>query len=143
MPRKPQRSDQDFSDEIQSHIQIEADRLMADGMDRDAAFAAARRAFGNLTKSQERFHESIHWMWLEHLQKYVLYSFRQMRNSPIATVAIILSLGLGIGATTAIFSLADQALVRALRLKILPTSFRLNGTAGLWEMPWPTWVSAV
>jgi len=46
MLKKPNRSDEDFSDEIQAHIEIEADRLVAEGMDRADALAAARRAFG-------------------------------------------------------------------------------------------------
>ena len=97
MTRKRRRSDQDFSDEVQSHIQLEADRLMAEGMEREAALAAARRAFGNVTASCERFYESSHWMWLDRLTRDVRYGLRQLRSSPISTAAIIVSLALGIG----------------------------------------------
>jgi predicted permease len=114
MFRKLQRTDQDFEEEIQAHLQIEADRLMADGMSRVDAMAAARRTFGNVTSSREQFYESGRWMWLDHLTADVRYALRQVRSSPGTTATIVLSLALGIGVNTAIFSLADQALVRVL-----------------------------
>ncbi|MBI1355378.1 MAG: FtsX-like permease family protein [Acidobacteria bacterium] len=109
---KPQRRrDEDFSEEIQSHIQIEADRLIAEeGMSSAAALAAARRAFGNVTSHRERFYESSRWMWLDSFLRGGRQAVRQLRTSPATTAIIILSLALGIGATTAIFSLADQAI---------------------------------
>ena len=69
MSRKPRRDDPDFHEEVNSHIQLEADRLVAEGMDPDAALAQARRAFGNVTHSQERFYESRRWMWLDTLKR--------------------------------------------------------------------------
>jgi predicted permease len=114
---KSGRSDQDFDDEIQSHIEIEADRLVEEGMDREQAVATARRAFGNVAISRERFYESNHWMWLDYLKRSVRQALRAMGRSPISTAAIILSLTLGIGATTAILSLADQVLLRTLPIR--------------------------
>ncbi|MPY91260.1 MAG: FtsX-like permease family protein [Luteitalea sp.] len=114
MFRKQNRSDHDFSEEIQAHLQIEADRLVQEGMERQEAMAAARRAFGNETRSRERFYESSRWMWLDHLTRDLQYALRQVRRSPVSAATIILSLALGIGANTAIFSLADQALLRVL-----------------------------
>ena len=114
MVNKPNRSNDDFSEEIRSHIEIEADRLVAEGMDRGEALAAARRAFGNVTHSRERFYESSRWMWFDHLKRDIRYAWRQMKSSPASTAIIILSLALGIGVNTAIFSLADQVLWRAL-----------------------------
>ncbi len=112
---KRKRADEDFRDEIESHIEIEADRLVEEeGLDRAQALDAARRAFGNVTVSRERFYESNRWMWLDTLVRDVRYALRQMRRAPVSTAAIVMSLALGIGATTAIFSLADQALFRAL-----------------------------
>ena len=114
MFRKTRRTDHDFNEEIEAHIQIEADRLVQDGMDRQEALAAARRAFGNVTRSRELFYESRRWMWLDRLRSDVRQAFRQLRHSPVSTLTVILSLALGIGANTAIFSLADQALLRVL-----------------------------
>jgi predicted permease len=114
---KPRRRDHHFDEEIEAHLHLEADRLIEDGMDPEKARAAARRAFGNVTSSRERFYESGRWMWLDRLAKDVGYALRQMRRSPVATATIILSLALGIGATTALFSLADQALLRVLPVR--------------------------
>ncbi|MGH9163050.1 MAG: ABC transporter permease [Vicinamibacteraceae bacterium] len=114
MFRKQNRSDSDFGEEIQAHLEIEAERLMAEGMDRKAAMAAAHRAFGNATSSRERFYESGRWMWLDHLRRDLQYALRQINGSPISAATIILSLALGIGINTALFSLADQTLLRAL-----------------------------
>jgi predicted permease len=114
MVRTTRRGDQDFHQEIEAHIQIEADRLVADGVSPEAALAAARRAFGNVTRSRERFYEASRWMWLDHLRSDVRQALREVRRSPVATAIVILSLALGIGFNSGIFSLADQALVRTL-----------------------------
>jgi hypothetical protein len=114
MFKKPQRSRDDFTDEIGSHIEIEADRLVEQGMDRDEAMATARRTFGNVTSARERFYESSRWMWLDALSRNIRYAWRRLRSSPLSTATIIVSLALGIGFNTAIFSLADQALLRTL-----------------------------
>ena len=52
------RPDQDFAEEIQAHLELETDRLIATGMDPVQARHAAARAFGNRTAARERFHES-------------------------------------------------------------------------------------
>ncbi|HYO80987.1 MAG TPA: ABC transporter permease [Bryobacteraceae bacterium] len=108
------RTDQDFSEEVRAHLTLEADQLEREGLSRAEAEAAARRRFGNVTHREEQFHEAGRWMWLDHLAKDVLYACRQMRLAPVATATVILSLALGIGVNTAIFSLADQALLRTL-----------------------------
>ncbi len=114
MAWKRNRSPEDFNEEIQAHLQLEADRLIEEGMERDKAMAAARRAFGNVTSTEERFYESSRWIWLDHLFGDIRYALRQMKRMPLSTGTIVLSLAVGIGVNTAIFSLADQILVRAL-----------------------------
>jgi predicted permease len=109
---KRRRSGEDFSDEIRAHIENETERLIQEGMDPGEAAAAARRTFGNVTRGVEQFYESRHWMWFDHLKKDLVYASRQIRSAPVWAATIILSLALGIGANTAIFSLADQTLLR-------------------------------
>jgi predicted permease len=108
------RSDEDFNDEIEVHLELEADRLVAEGMEPVAARAAARKAFGNVGRSRERFYEASRWMWLDHLRRDVRHALREARVAPVSTAIIIASLALGIGFNTAIFSLADQALLQTL-----------------------------
>ena len=53
----------DFNAEIEAHIEIEAERLKEQGLSAEEAGKAARRAFGNVTRAQERFYESGRWVW--------------------------------------------------------------------------------
>ena len=108
------RDERDFKEEIEAHIRLEADALIEDGMPPEAALASARRRFGNVTKQREQFYESSRFMWLDHLSRDLRYAWRQIRQSPLPTAIIVLSLAVGIGVNTSIFSLTDQALVRPL-----------------------------
>ena len=65
---KRKRPGDDFSSEIRAHLELETDRLIADGLPPDEARAAARRAFGSVTAAQERFYESTRTLWLDHLR---------------------------------------------------------------------------
>jgi ABC-type antimicrobial peptide transport system permease subunit len=114
---KKKREGDDFDEEIKAHIQLEADQLVKEGMNPREAEAAARRAFGNVTSSRERFYESGRWVSLDHLKVDIRYALRRIRKSPVWSATVILSLALGIGFNTAIFSLTDQALLRALPVR--------------------------
>ncbi len=108
------RNDDDFAREIEAHVALEAERLVAEGHDPASARTAALKKFGNVTKARERFHESHRNMWLEDLRKDVALALRSMRRNPGFATAAILTLALGIGANAAIFSLTDQVLLRPL-----------------------------
>src|SRR5262245_10282536 len=112
-PRR-RRSSDDFSEEIQANIAIEADRLVQAGMSPDEAQAAARRAFGNVTRAEEHFYESSRAMWLDDLCRDVRYALRAMVRYPGFTIVAILTLTLGIGANTAIFTLLDAVVLKPL-----------------------------
>ena len=94
------RTDDDFALEIEAHLAIEADRLVADGVDPVEARDRARRAFGNVTRAQERFHESRHVSWVEDVRRDLRGAWRNVRRNPVSALVIVLSLAGGIGATT-------------------------------------------
>ncbi len=104
------RPDSDFRAEIEAHVALEADRLRAEGLEeRDVAFTA-RRLFGNVTAAQERFYEASRRRWFEVLKQDVRFAARMLLKSPGSTAAIIATLALGIGITTAIFTLVNALL---------------------------------
>lgn len=108
------RSDHDFQAEIESHIRLEADRLISEGVPPDDAWHAAQRTFGNTAQVEERFFESHRWLWWEQLRQDLRYGCRSLLQAPAFTAAAVLTVALGVGANTAIFSLMDAILLRSL-----------------------------
>ena len=122
------RTTDDFSNEIQAHLAAEADRLRGEGLSEAEAAAAARRTFGNLLGANEQFYESSRWMWLDHLRQDVRYAARQLRHNKGFAAVAVLTLALGIGANTAIFSLIDAVLFRPLPVSNPQQLYRLGET---------------
>ena len=107
----------EIADEIREHLEEKIEELVAEGLTREDAEHAARREFGNVTKVKEDGRSAWGWVWLENFLMDVRYALRQLRANPGFTTVAILTLALGIGANTAIFSLLNNAMLQRVPVK--------------------------
>jgi predicted permease len=110
------KSEHELNREIESHLALLEDEFAAQGMSPADARIAAKRSFGGVDQVKERQRDARSFRWIDDLTRDVGYAFRSLRRSPAFTVASVLTLAIGIGATTAIFSVIDRVLLQPLPL---------------------------
>ena len=104
----------DLSEEIREHLDEKIAELVARGMSNKEAEAVARRHFGNVMLTEQDGRAVWRWSWIEDFLSDVRYGLRGLRKNPGFTVIAILTLALGIGATTAIYSVTYATLLAPL-----------------------------
>ena len=127
------RKEAELREELQFHLEEEAEERRAEGLKEDEARRAARRELGNLTLVQENTRATWGWTILEQLAQDVRYAFRTMAANRLFTTLVVLCLALGIGANTAIYSFMDAIMLRALPVSDPESLVVLN-----WQAKSPT-----
>jgi len=108
------QTETEMAEEMRFHLEQRATELTSDGLSSEEARYAAQRKFGNLARIQEQARADRGWLWLENLGKDLQLGIRSLVKSPGFSLLAVVTLGLGIGANTAIFSLFENIMFKPL-----------------------------
>src|SRR5215472_11901204 len=131
----------DLTDEMRAHLEFLIDENIEHGMSEDEARAAARRRFGNETRTLERAGEAWQFPGFETFLRDVHYGLRGIRRSPGFSLVLVLTLALGIGANTAIFSVVYSVLLRPLPYPLAERLVRLGESTAKASGISVTWIN--
>ncbi len=140
------RENAEFEAELESHIAMDTENGVRAGMNPEEARRQALIRLGGVEQARQAYRERRTLPWLENLLRDMRYALRGFRRNPVFAITAIATLALGIGATTAVFSVVDRILFRSLpyahddRLvsvgltaPIIPEEFMLGGSYYVWR----------
>jgi putative ABC transport system permease protein len=104
----------ELSDEMKQHIEEKIEELVATGLSKTEATAAARREFGNVSLFEEDSRDVWRWLSIENFLTDVRYGLRMLRHNPVFTTVGLLTIAIGIGANAAVFTVVNSVLLKPL-----------------------------
>src|SRR5574340_297609 len=129
---KKQRVEEDLRDELRFHLEKLTEENIANGMSAEEARYAALREFGGIEQMKEECRDNWGVRFISELAQDIRYGLRQLRRNPGFTAVAVLTLALGIGANTAIFSLIDAVMLKLLPVEHPEQLFVLNWASQGW-----------
>src|SRR2546430_647908 len=115
--RQSKQRERDLEDEIAFDLAADIEELVRAGASREAAIHTSRRDLGNTALLKEDVRETWGWAAFDRFGQDIRYGWRTLRKNPLFAAMAVLSLALGIGSATAIYSVMDAVLFRALPVR--------------------------
>lgn len=132
------KRDADLEREFQSDLELEEEEQRANGLSAEEARRAAKRGFGSTALIREQVHDAWGWASVERLLGDARYAVRQLWRSPGFSIVAVMTLALGIGATTAIFTLVYDVMLRPLPFPHPDRLVTLEEKVAEWSNIYPT-----